>query len=217
MAVKHLQGAILLLSATRGRCSYLGFAFEKIKICPLSIICGNSMCYGENNEPECIHPSLGQHPNDDQTHNTHAQTTVENAHKYCVKKQQLHKPKTAQHLQEHRATQNIELVTLSFWIQQFQNAFECDSCGQTDKGRGGRERGEGRFEINHLSHPIIISAWLLSSPVGPVCAEWTPKAISASADTAAWGGRGVFMLFNTYSLHFTSPQILIALLSDGHF
>lgn len=54
------------------------------------------------------------------------------------------------------------------------------------------KRGEGRCEISCLSHPIIISAWLLNCPVGPMCAECTLKSISAAADTAAKKEGGIY-------------------------
>lgn len=84
------------------------------------------------------------------------------------------------------------------------------SIGQTDKARkGSKKGGKGGCEINCLCHTIIMSAWLLNCPVGPVCAERMLKSISAAADTATVEEGGIYADF-TFFLRLT------ALLSDGH-
>lgn len=67
-----------------------------------------------------------------------------------------------------------------------------DECWKDRQRKKRSDGGEGRFEINCLSHPIIISAWLLNCPVGPMCAECMLKSISAAADTAAKEKGGIY-------------------------
>lgn len=136
-----------------------------------------------------MYPSISslQHHNDDHTHTTATQMH-KSQHKSLVilcDKQQLHHPdKCTAHAEtkdEHRIS-NSEHSAIEF--SDFKIYFDVSVCGQTDKGRSGRERGKGRFEINCLSRPIIISAWLLRCLVGPAC---TPKSINAAADTVGGG------------------------------
>lgn len=115
-------------------------------------------------------------------------------------------------MQEHR-TSNLYYSVIEF--SDFKMHLGVILVDKQTKEEEGGKGGEGRFEINCLAHPIIISAWLLNCPDGPVCAQCTPKSISTSADTAGKRMRYLCSL-TPIAFIFTSPLSLIALLSDGH-